>query len=109
MKIIAVSSITLMGFDFYVRAEVKVTNWGDPTPVHSRMISPPDPVEWEIRAISLSRDEPGWLGPEWQIGAGDAMFEHLLENKAIVYACQEAVCRSARSRAYLRGFRRRAF
>jgi hypothetical protein len=109
MKLIAVSSITLMGFDFYVRAEVEVTNWGDPTPVNSRTILPPDEVEWHVESISLSRDEPGWIGPEWRISDRDALFGALLENKTIIYACQEAVYREARERAISPRHRRRCF
>jgi hypothetical protein len=113
MRILATNSgIDMMGADFYVLAHVKITHWG----CEAKLYGPPencyeaeDP-EYEIVSLSLRRDEPGGLGPEWSIDPDHALFDVLSEHDNIREACDEAVIQEANERRFeMRYRRRRAF
>lgn len=84
----AFAGVELMGADFYAEIDFTVTP-GRPA-TWCRMIGtwdPPEPMEWEIDAIRLRLDEPGKLGPAWELTG--KQFDLLAEHDAIRRAVEE--------------------
>jgi len=77
--------IELMGVEFVVTAEARVTSWGYP----QTWEQPAEGAEWEIDKITLERDEPGALGPAFE--ATGALFDLLCEDIRLIEGLDEAV------------------
>jgi hypothetical protein len=86
-------SLDFMGEDFIASVFYRVTSWGEGRRIWSTMISPPDPLEWEIEKITLQREffDPRAfryaLGPEFE--ATGALFRVLADTVSIVNEVNE--------------------
>lgn len=81
--------LNLMGADFYVTIDFRFTP-GCPAKWCKSIGTwdPPEPPEYEIENIWLQHDEPGKLGPAWEIDG--ALFEVISELTEVEDAMMEA-------------------